>query len=237
MFRILEPLSNADHASLKSFGAQHDVVIYLQEGGPETICPLEGETVDLRYRLPAYYLDIHFLPSDFTQVNSELNRLMVDHALNLLNPGETDRVLDLFCGLGNFTLPLARRTQEVVGVEGDAGLVARARANAENNGIGNSRYFTANLYDSLDKEPWLREKFDNAQLDPPRSGAFEVLEHLPKLRIERMVYLYCYPGTLARDAGELVHNLGYRLVAAGVMNMFPPYCPCGIHCAIREELT
>ncbi|MES9938779.1 MAG: methyltransferase domain-containing protein, partial [Sedimenticola sp.] len=151
----------------------------------------------------------------------ELNQRMIDHALGLLQPGEADRVLDLFCGLGNFTLPLARRSQEVVGVEGDAGLVSRARENALGNQIENTRYFTANLYESLQKEPWLRERFDKALLDPPRSGAFEVLEHLPRLGIERMVYVSCYPGTLARDAGELVNNLGYRLVSAGVMDMFP----------------
>ncbi|MET0101586.1 MAG: 23S rRNA (uracil(1939)-C(5))-methyltransferase RlmD [Sedimenticola sp.] len=221
VFRILEPITASDHDSLKAFGTTHDVIVYLQEGGPETICPLEGDAVDLSYRLPEHDVEVHFLPSDFTQVNSELNQRMIDHALGLLQPRETDRVLDLFCGLGNFTLPMARRSQEVVGVEGDAGLVSRARENALGNQIDNTRYFTANLYESLQKEPWLRERFDKALLDPPRSGAFEVLEHLPRLGIERMVYVSCYPGTLARDAGELVNNLGYRLVSAGVMDMFP----------------
>jgi 23S rRNA (uracil1939-C5)-methyltransferase len=221
VFRILEPLSPADEQLLLRFGTEREVVIYTQTGGPETVAPLNGEAVDLHYALPDYDLEIHFLPNDFTQVNSALNRLMINHALALLALQPEDRVLDLFCGLGNFTLPIARGVAEVVGVEGDAGLVARARENAHSNAIENSRYYTANLYEALPKEPWLRERFDKALLDPPRSGAAEVLEHLPRLGIKRIVYVSCYPGTLARDAGELVHKHGYRLVSAGVMDMFP----------------
>ena len=221
VFRILEPLSSADEQALLAFGRERDIAVYTQTGGPETVIPLNGEPVDLQYALPAYDLNIHFLPNDFTQVNSALNRLMIERALELLAMEPEDRVLDLFCGLGNFTLPIARGVAEVVGVEGDAGLVARARENARHNGIENSRYYTANLYDSLQKEPWLREHFDKALLDPPRSGAAEVLEHLPRLGVKRIVYVSCYPGTLARDAGELVNRHGYRLVSAGVMDMFP----------------
>lgn len=221
IFRILEPLADEDREKLLNFGARHHHAIYIQDGGPDTIRPLEGEAIELTYALPAHDLNVHFLPGDFTQVNSELNRLMIDHAMTLLAPEPEDRVLDLFCGLGNFTLPIARRTAEVVGVEGDTGLVERARQNALRNGITNTRYFTANLYESLEKEPWIRETFDKALLDPPRSGALEVLEHLPKMGIKRIVYVSCYPGTLARDAGELVHKHGYRLRSAGVMDMFP----------------
>ncbi len=221
VFRILEPLSADDERLMLAFGQAQDIAMYTQSGGPDTVAPLQGDAIDLQYALPAHDLNIHFLPNDFTQVNSGLNRRMIDRALDLLALEPEERVLDLFCGLGNFTLPIARRVTEVVGVEGDVGLVARARENARRNGIDNSRYYTANLYESLEKEPWLRESFDKALLDPPRSGAIEVLEHLPKLGIKRIVYVSCYPGTLARDAGELVNRYGYRLVSAGVMDMFP----------------
>jgi 23S rRNA (uracil1939-C5)-methyltransferase len=221
IFRLLSEITNEDRKKLLQFGQDHDIAIYTQTGGPETVTPLNGEPVELIYALPRYDLSIHFLPNDFTQVNSELNQLMLDRALALLALSPEDRVLDLFCGLGNFTLPIARTAAEVVGVEGDSGLVARARENAQRNGVTNTRFFTANLYESIQKEPWLREQFDKVLLDPPRSGAAEVLEHLPKLGAKRLVYVSCYPGTLARDAGELVHRYGYELVSAGVMDMFP----------------
>jgi 23S rRNA (uracil1939-C5)-methyltransferase len=146
---------------------------------------------------------------------------MVNRAVQLLELEAADRVLDLFCGLGNFTLPMARRAGEVTGVEGDAGLVERARDNARRNHIDNCRFYSANLYEALDNEPWLQDRFDKALLDPPRSGAQEILPRLPGLGVERLVYVSCYPGTLARDAGILVHELGYRLRSAGVMDMFP----------------
>jgi 23S rRNA (uracil1939-C5)-methyltransferase len=221
IFRLLGEITAEDHKKLLQFGQDHDIAIYTQTGGPETVTPLNGEQVELIYALPEYDLSIHFLPNDFTQVNSELNRLMLDRALALLALTPEDRVLDLFCGLGNFTLPMARKAAEVVGVEGESGLVARARENAQRNGITNTRFYTANLYESIQKEPWLREQFDKVLLDPPRSGAAEVLEHLPKIGAKRLVYVSCYPGTLARDAGELVHRYGYELVSAGVMDMFP----------------
>jgi 23S rRNA (uracil1939-C5)-methyltransferase len=221
IFRLLGEITAEDRKKLLQFGQDHDIAIYTQTGGPETVTPLNGEQVELIYALPEYDLSIHFLPNDFTQVNSELNRLMLDRALALLALTPEDRVLDLFCGLGNFTLPMARKAAEVVGVEGESGLVARARENAQRNGITNTRFYTANLYESIQKEPWLREQFDKVLLDPPRSGAAEVLEHLPKIGAKRLVYVSCYPGTLARDAGELVHRYGYELVSAGVMDMFP----------------
>ncbi len=221
IFRVLSLPDKNDEQLLLKFGKAHAISIYTQSGGPETVSPLGGEAVDLTYELPAYDLIMHFLPNDFTQVNSDLNRLMIAHALELLAIESDDHVLDLFCGLGNFTLPMARSAAGVVGVEGESGLVARARENAERNGISNTRYFTANLYNSLEKEPWIREKFEKVLLDPPRSGAMEILEHLPKLGAKRIVYVSCYPGTLARDAGELVHKHGYELISAGVMDMFP----------------
>jgi len=218
--RNLAPLSQADTARLGAFAQAHSVHVYLQEGGPETLRPLDGRGVRLSYGLPAFDLRLQFLPLDFTQVNLELNRLMVEHALALLAPGPEDRVLDLFCGLGNFTLPLARRAGEVVGVEGDPGLVERARENARVNGLGNCTFFAANLYEPLEQAPWLQQRFHKLLFDPPRSGAAEVLRYVPALSSRRLVYISCYPGTLARDAGMLVRDLGYRLIGAGVMDMF-----------------
>ncbi len=221
VFRVMEPPTTTDLTLLQQFGSEHDMHIYLQEGGPDSVRPLQGEPINLHYSLPDFGIDVRFLPNDFTQVNSELNRLMVARAVDLLEPQSSDSVLDLFCGVGNFTMPLATRSKSVVGVEGDKALVARARENASRNGIENVSYYTANLYESLEHEQWLTGKYDKALLDPPRSGAFEILHYLPKLGIKRIVYVSCYPGTLARDAGELVNVHGYKLLGAGVMDMFP----------------
>ncbi|MES9939102.1 MAG: 23S rRNA (uracil(1939)-C(5))-methyltransferase RlmD [Candidatus Thiodiazotropha sp. 6PLUC2] len=221
IFRMLEPPSQEDLECLERFAPQHKIEIYIQEGGPESVRPLKGDSVVLSYDLPAFDLSLDFLPNDFTQVNSDINRQMTLRAVEMLALDPEDRVLDLFCGLGNFTLPLARHSGHVTGVEGDAGLVARARENALSNQISNTSFYTANLYETLENEPWLQESFNKVLLDPPRSGAQEVLHHLPKLGAERILYVSCYPGTLARDAGLLVEEHGYRLVSAGVMDMFP----------------
>lgn len=221
VFRALDPPSDADLDKLQAFAAAHGLHVYLQEGGAETIRPLPGQEVDLSYTLPAFQVRLRFEPTDFTQVNLELNRLMVDQALHWLDPQPDERVLDLFCGVGNFSLPLARRAAEVVGVEGEETLVGRARANAERNSLRNLRFHAADLYGDLDTAPWLRERFDKALLDPPRSGALQVLDLLPPMGVRRLVYVSCYPTTLARDADRLVNALGYRLVAAGAMDMFP----------------
>lgn len=221
VFRAMASPSEQDRDRLLAFGEQHGVAIYLQEGGMDTVRPLGTQAVELSYALPAFDLDIRFLPTDFTQVNRDINRLMVERALEMLAPQADERILELFCGLGNFTLPLARQAAEVVGVEGDAGLVRRARENATANGISNVRYYTANLYGPLDQEPWRQGIYTKALLDPPRTGALEVLELLPRLGVKRILYISCYPGTLARDAGELVNKHGYKLKAAGVMDMFP----------------
>jgi 23S rRNA (uracil1939-C5)-methyltransferase len=221
VFRTLAPPSAIDITTLSELGERAGFHIYLQDGGPDTIRPLPGHGLDLHYTLPSQGVRIEFEPTDFTQVNLELNRLMVDRALALLEVEGTDRVLDLFCGVGNFTLPLARLAGSVVGVEGDSGLVARAQSNAALNAIGNVRFYTANLDASFDGEPWARESFDKALLDPPRSGGLGVLDLLPRLGVRRVLYVSCYPSTLARDADHLVNALGYRLVSAGVMDMFP----------------
>ncbi|MBK1720352.1 23S rRNA (uracil(1939)-C(5))-methyltransferase RlmD [Thiocystis violacea] len=221
VFRVMEPPSAEDEALLLELGEREGFHIYLQEGGVDSIRPLPGQAVDLSYSLPSHGVEIAFLPNDFTQVNLELNRRMVDQALDLLQVQPEDRVLDLFSGLGNFTLPLARRAASVEGVEGDAGLVARAMANAERNGLPNTRFHVANLQGELVDEPWTRERFAKALIDPPRTGALEVLDWLPRLGVERLLYVSCNPATLARDADRLVNGLGYRLLAAGVMDMFP----------------
>ncbi len=220
ILRVLEPLSAQDEQILVDFASQHDVVFYTQSGGPETVRPLR-DPVQLAYRLPDFDLELTFEPSDFTQVNTEINRLMVGRAIELLDLAPSDRVLDLFCGIGNFTLPIARTAGKVVGVEGDAALVERARANARHNALDHVDYFTADLYGELTSESWMQQRFNKALLDPPRSGALQMLPVLPRLGIERIVYVSCYPGTLARDAGELVNSHGYKLLKAGVMDMFP----------------
>lgn len=220
VFRILQEPTSADLQLLADFESQSGIHVYLQPGNAESLYPLH-DPVELAYKLPDYDLSIAFQPSDFTQVNAELNRSMLKLAMQLLQPDENDQVLDLFCGLGNFTLPIARFAASVTGVEGDADLVARARANAQANGLDNVCYYTANLYETLDNEPWLKQSYNKALLDPPRSGAKEILPLLPKLGVQRIVYVSCYPGTLARDAGILVNELGYRLLKVGVMDMFP----------------
>ncbi|WP_462328318.1 23S rRNA (uracil(1939)-C(5))-methyltransferase RlmD [Thiohalocapsa halophila] len=222
VFRVLDPPSAGDVEKLLAFAADTGLHVYLQPGGTETIAPLPGQDVQLGYHLPAHGVEVLFEPADFTQVNLALNRRMVDQAVGLLDPQPGDAVLDLFCGLGNFTLPLAARAGSVVGVEGDAGLVARARRNAAHNGLDNVDFQCADLYaEPTAAAPWHSRRFNLALLDPPRSGAGEVLEPLAATGVHRIVYVSCYPGTLARDAEHLVHGLGFRLTAAGAMDMFP----------------
>jgi 23S rRNA (uracil1939-C5)-methyltransferase len=225
VFRVLDPPSAADLGLLAAFGEETGLRIYLQEGGIETVRPLPGQGIDLHFSLPHHNVRIGFEPTDFTQVNLDLNRRMVDQALDLLDPQPDEQVLDLFCGLGNFTLPVARRARAVVGVEGDAGLVERARRNAERNAITNARFERADLYGEPEPNPsltdWRRERFDKVLIDPPRSGAWEVLDLVAASGARRLVYVSCYPSTLARDAERLVNALGFRFVAAGAMDMFP----------------
>ena len=179
------------------------------------------EHVALSYRIPEANVAIAFRPLDFTQVNAGMNRRMIARALDLLEPEPADRVLDLFCGLGNFTLPVARRVGQVVGVEGEAGLVARARENAAANGIANAEFFAGDLAADQRTAPWATRDYDKLLLDPPRSGAAAVLDYLPRKATKRVVYVSCHPGSLARDAGTLVQQHGFKLIAAGVMDMFP----------------
>jgi 23S rRNA (uracil1939-C5)-methyltransferase len=221
VFRNLAPLGEEDRAKLRAFGAASGTTIYLQPGDNASVHPLDPDPPTLRFALPAYDVDFEFRPLDFVQVNGEMNRRMVAHALGLLDPQATERVLDLFCGLGNFTLPIARHAGSVVGVEGEPGLVQRARDNAARQGIANVEFHAADLARDLRGEPWVRQGFDKLLLDPPRTGADAAIPQLPLAGVGRIVYVSCHPGSLARDAGILVREHGYRLAAAGVMDMFP----------------
>jgi 23S rRNA (uracil1939-C5)-methyltransferase len=221
VFRHLVPLSAADREKLIAFGREHGFAILLQPGGNDSVHTLHPEQVRLHYRLDEYDLDLDFEPLDFVQVNPELNKRMIARALQLLDPQPDDRVLDLFCGLGNFSLPIARRAWFVCGVEGDAGLIERARANAARNGISNVEFTVGDLAQDPRGAPWARAEWDKWLLDPPRTGAAGLLEHLPGKTVRRVVYVSCHPGSLARDAGTLVQRHGFTLAAAGVMDMFP----------------
>ncbi len=221
VFRHLVPLQDGDRDRLVAFGREHGLAILLQPKGPDSVHALDPPTLDLKFAIPAAHVELAFRPLDFIQVNAGMNQRMIAQALALLDPQPQHRVLDLFCGLGNFTLPIARLAGAVTGVEGEAGLVARAADNARLNGIDNATFHAADL--SLDQRAlgWARADYDALLLDPPRSGAAAVLDYLPGKRTRRVVYVSCHPGSLARDAGILVERHGFELLRAGVMDMFP----------------
>jgi 23S rRNA (uracil1939-C5)-methyltransferase len=221
VFRHLEPLSERDRDILIAFAREHDFVIYLQPGSHTSVHPLWPDEPRLSYRLDADALALDFGPLDFLQVNAGINERMLGQALTLLEPQADERMLDLFCGLGNFTLPLARRAAQVTGIEGEHALVERARSNAAQNGIANAEFHVANLFEDQRKSQWARQDWDKILLDPPRAGAAEVLDYLPGKAARRVVYVSCHPASLARDAGILVGRHGFALRAAGVMDMFP----------------
>jgi 23S rRNA (uracil1939-C5)-methyltransferase len=220
IFRLLEALKPEETERLVALCERYHWTPYVQEAGPDSVRPLADE-LQLYYELPGEMLRFDFLPTDFTQVNTGVNRMMIAQAMEWLRPSPDETILDLFCGLGNFTLPLARRARQVTGVEGDVALVHRAKENMEKNGISNVSYHVANLYESLEHASWARQHYDAVLLDPPRSGALEIMPLIAATGASRVLYVSCYPGTLARDAGELVNRHGYRLVKAGVMDMFP----------------
>jgi 23S rRNA (uracil1939-C5)-methyltransferase len=222
VFRHLKPLSEADRERLKAFAREEDVQVWLQPKGPDTVhCLWPAEPAPLVYAHPDFDVRVPFAPLDFIQVNRDINRAMVPRAIELLQVGPEDRVLDLFCGLGNFSLPLARRAGHVTGVEGEAAMVARARENADLNGIDNVDFHAADLASSVHDSPWAQARYDVVLLDPPRAGAAGVLDLPGRVGAGRVVYVSCNPATLARDADTLVNTHGYRLEAAGVMDMFP----------------
>jgi 23S rRNA (uracil1939-C5)-methyltransferase len=223
VFRVLDPPTDNDLESFKAFGTQHELRIYLQSGGPDTISLLqpEGPLPPLCYTLPDFDVVIEFEATDFVQVNASVNRKMVATALDLLNPGPDDRILDLFCGIGNFSLPLARQCSHVLGVEGEQSLVRRAKSNAERNGISNCDFRIADLGKIDGTESWLADDWSGLLLDPARSGAMEVVRHIGRIDPSRIVYVSCHPATLARDLNMLVTEQGFRLEAAGIIDMFP----------------
>ncbi len=234
VFRILEPLAPADRERLRAFSDRPGLEVWLQPRGPDSISLFarEGRLADsdqesrLGYRLPEFDIRMPYRPTDFTQVNHGINEVLVRMALRLLDPAPHERVADLFCGLGNFTLPLARRAREVLGIEGSETLVERASANARLNELGDRvRFRVGNLFE-LDAGAWESlGPFDKVLVDPPREGALAVAQSLAanegRARPRRIVYVSCNPATLARDAAVLVHTGGWSLVAAGVVNMFP----------------
>jgi 23S rRNA (uracil1939-C5)-methyltransferase len=240
VLRVLEPPTAEDLEKLTRFQATHPVRFYLQPGGLDTIRPLHGEVDPLLYRLPRFELEMEFLPTDFIQINRSINDALVSRAVDLLGVTGESRVLDLFCGLGNFTLPLARVAGRVVGVEGDKALVDRARHNALRNGIGNAQFHAADLFKPFavpggpgratgsageppgPAPPWAVDVgYTHVLLDPPRAGAREILPYVASLRPQAVLYISCHPGSLARDVGILAHEFGFAVRAAGVIEMFP----------------
>ncbi len=228
VLRHLLPLTAGDLQRLRDFAAVHGVQWWLQPQGPETVHLLDEGGPVLAYRLPEFGITMPFKPTDFTQVNPHINRVLVDRALRLLDAQADDRVIDWFCGLGNFTLPLATRAGQVLGIEGSEVLVARARENARLNGLGAKTAFSArNLFELGADELRALGPAQRWLVDPPREGAFALAKAVADLAAtdwagpQRIVYVSCNPATLARDAGLLVHQAGYRLSLAGVVNMFP----------------
>ncbi|MDD5330152.1 MAG: 23S rRNA (uracil(1939)-C(5))-methyltransferase RlmD [Sulfuricella sp.] len=223
VLRILDPLNDRDEALLREFADRHRVQFFLQPKGPDTAYPFYPlDAPDLNYTLPDFGIVMPYRPTEFTQVNPAINRVLVRRAINLLDPKPGERIADLFCGLGNFTLPIARRGADVVGVEGSAALVRRAQANADYNGLtARTRFVEANLFDEGVASLKSLGHFDKMLIDPPRDGAAEVIKSLEEDGPRRIVYVSCNPATLARDAAVLVNVQGYALKAAGVVNMFP----------------
>jgi len=229
VFRNLQPLTSADEDLLREFADQHQVWIWLQPKGIETVAPFYPLTGKLCYRLPEFEIEMPFKPADFTQVNHMMNRALVSKAIRMLELDETDRVLDLFCGIGNFTLPLARKAKDVLGIEGLATLTARAKANAEHNGLVDKvSFMQSDLFEVTTETIASWGKAERWLMDPPREGAMEICKALADLHVQksdllpqRIVYVSCNPKTLARDTEILCHQAGYNLKGAGIVNMFP----------------
>ncbi|MGV8992389.1 MAG: 23S rRNA (uracil(1939)-C(5))-methyltransferase RlmD [Thiobacillus sp.] len=223
LFRLLEPWSDDDRAIVRSFAEQHQIQIWEQSKGPDTVKPFWPDIApELSYSLPEFGLTMPFRPTDFTQVNVAINRALVSRAIRLLQPKAGERIADMFCGLGNFSLPIATSGAEVIGIEGSPELVARARENALRNKLPNAHFVVDNLFEMTAEKYSTLGHIDKLLIDPPRSGAAELVKSLPDSGApHRIVYISCDAATLARDAGELCHNKGYRLEVAGVANMFP----------------
>ena len=223
VLRHLAPLTASDEQQLREFADRHSIVWYLQPAGPASVHLFHPIDVPpLAYSLPEFGLTLRFSPTDFTQVNYGVNRLLVRRAMNLLDPHPGERIADMFCGLGNFTLPIARLGANVVGIEGSKALVARARSNAMLNELAEiTEFAVANLFDTTPESLAMLGRFDKMLIDPPRDGAVALMQALDDHAPRRIVYVSCKPSTLARDAAILVHEKGYRLRGAGIANMFP----------------
>lgn len=221
VFRHLQPLSEDDENALLAFARDTGFWVQLQSGGPDSMVPLYPQQQELRFHpLTNEPIAIRFQAADFTQVNAGINQQMVQQAQQYLDLQATDKVLDLFCGLGNFTLPMARRCEQVTGVEGDQQMVQRAKENALEHGLENTDYYAADLTKVEGSEPWIQQQYDKILLDPPRSGALEIIQQLPAMKAKTIVYVSCQPSSLVRDAQELC-NSGYQLTHLGLMDMFP----------------
>ncbi|MDR0769775.1 MAG: 23S rRNA (uracil(1939)-C(5))-methyltransferase RlmD [Burkholderiales bacterium] len=230
VLRILEALSSSDEALLRAFADRHGIAFWLQTGGPDTAHPFHPPDSALMYSLPEFAVSLPFAPTEFTQVNHDINRVLVRRALALLDPQPGERIADFFCGLGNFTLPIARSGAHVTGIEGSPALVRRAEQGAQRNGLmERCTFLCANLFETTQTTLPLLLPLDKILIDPPREGAVELVKALPHANdasnksaaVRRIVYVSCNPATLARDAAVLVHERGYALRAAGVVNMFP----------------
>jgi len=230
VLRIMAPLTAKDEELVKAFADEWGIQWWLQPKGPDTVYPFYPLDQELYYTLPEFGVRMPFKPTDFTQVNHQINRVLVHKALRLLDVQKDERVADLFCGLGNFTLPLATQAREVVGIEGSTTLTTRALENAKANGLAEkTTFYTRNLFEVTAADLVALGRFDRMLVDPPRDGAIALALALAELREsgqteflpKRIVYVSCSPSTLARDAGILVHRAGYAMKKAGVVNMFP----------------
>ncbi len=221
VIRHLAPFTATDKHALLEFERESGLRVLLQASGPDSVVALHGPMPELHYAVDGGAIQLGFGALDFIQVNQGINEGMIAQAVALLDPSPTDHALDLFCGLGNFTLPLARRCAHVTGVEGDAALIERARRNAGHNGIANVKFEVADLFAPLTGRAWAQDRNDLVLLDPPRAGAQELLGSLPGKRVRRVVYVSCHPASLARDAAILCERHGFTLSSAGVMDMFP----------------
>ncbi len=223
IFRVLAEPSEEDIDKLAEFAEQYSVRVYLQPKGPSTVAPLNNEIFEppLNYSLPPFGIKMEFLPIDFIQVHNEINQKMVQQAIEWLHLEDSQNILDLFCGLGNFSLPVAKHVSSVLGLEGDKELVERARHNAYINNLNNVEFKKEDLFKADNKCAWLAKKWDAVIIDPPRAGAKEVVGLISKINPSKILYISCHPGTLARDADVLVNTLGYRMEKMNVLNMFP----------------
>lgn len=220
IIRHLQDLTEADYVKLKSLAQRHHFTIYLQPKGPDTIHPLDpGQDPWLYYQLPAFNLTFYFKATDFTQVNTSMNQKLVSLAYHELQLEPNDHVLDLFCGLGNFSLPIAQTAQTVTGIEGNEAMVNRAYMNAHHNDLNNVTFLQSDLTEPLNQQSWLHP-YNKLLIDPPRSGAEAIVNNIDKLDVKRIVYVSCNPATLARDSYQLTQH-GYQLLKAGVLDMFP----------------